>query len=740
MHSRYVTQYPTAKGASCPPLTEYLSCPMPACPANSETTFTVFNGQTYQTTVSVKATSESALKFTITTAHPGAIGIGFPSTAGVMTNADAIIGWASATSTSLQEYNIGSEKSKSSIVTDVSAGGKNDLAGASATLNAGVTTLVFTRERSTGDPFDFIWEAPGNVQPINIALLGGYDVVYHTYKQSTSFIVPAYTPTSATATQNSISETGSVFPSIPVSGGVFNVKIKYSALAPTKISASIFSGDWDYHGGASTFVPAGTGLATIPMITSSPISTPSNCFLYVKSSVSGNTVGEFTSSALPTTPEPTSSLSGAPKNSLAVQLLTNPVQATGYFEIRATYQAVEDVVIYAGINRVEYWESFGSSTTPVFKGKSTVTIPISAQVPTGVTTANIEVYLVTAKDYMTYSDSWWNFVIPDTHFTIPVSVANTQPNTYQLANYFPTQHQSLYLAKKHNYINKQASSFPSVVPFSGVVSFTLSYTSSETLYISFGLYDSNWVGYTYGNTLANTASSGTVDLAAKYRSAIPNPPPDGVTYFLQVTMTTLDRFLSDDLEVQSFSVPVTPSSTISTTFPVPSSPSTTTSLSVSRVPNTIPSLGFFTVVVNYESTQPVVIQIDVSQRVSPWGWYAGKSVPVGATSGPRTLAIPVRVEKEMPLGLEATAPMSVGVSMKNLVDSTTIIAAQWTQITVGAVSDEIALAVQDTNSQGQATESSFPAWAIGVIAASVFVVLLIVAFVIVRSRKHSEIV
>lgn len=94
-------------GPDCPPLTETNTCPMPACPTNGgksrvhffffstlvECKAVLFPGQPHETTVTISAVDLTKMKFTVSVKqHTGMVAIGFPQTAGVMTNADTVIG------------------------------------------------------------------------------------------------------------------------------------------------------------------------------------------------------------------------------------------------------------------------------------------------------------------------------------------------------------------------------------------------------------------------------------------------------------------------------------------------------------------------------------------------------------------------------------------------------------------------------------------------------------------------
>jgi hypothetical protein len=144
-------------------------------------------------------------RFTVVVKHNGMVGIGFPSSAlNYMLGSDAIIGWGGA-SASVDDYKIGTAKTPDcaadGICLDTAKGGRSDITGASASTDAnGVTTIVFTRKRDTGDALDYVLASPGNYQTVLVALGGSQAVSYHSsFQTAVSVMMPGTVSTTGSA-------------------------------------------------------------------------------------------------------------------------------------------------------------------------------------------------------------------------------------------------------------------------------------------------------------------------------------------------------------------------------------------------------------------------------------------------------------------------------------------------------------------------------------------------------------
>jgi hypothetical protein len=148
------------------------------------------------------------------------VGIGFPVVAGAMTNSDAVIGWASASETSIARYTIGSMKSDvcsaggtyfnrshSTLpfrlnISGICKGAIQDLEDAEVFEENGMTTLKFTRARaSLGSSVPLV--APMELQNLNLALGHADGITYHSEKCGiANFIMPAISGENSTQHPN----------------------------------------------------------------------------------------------------------------------------------------------------------------------------------------------------------------------------------------------------------------------------------------------------------------------------------------------------------------------------------------------------------------------------------------------------------------------------------------------------------------------------------------------------------
>jgi len=160
-----------------------------------------------KSTIIITPVSATQLKFTVSAPTTGWVGFGFPSQAGKMLGSDVVIGYVSATGPFIGDYRIGTVRSATTCPTagatssdgygvcldTLYTGGSSNIQDASVTEQDGVTTIVFTRERVTGDPFDNAIGAEGTTQNFVHAFGSSDTLSWHsTNSYPGTFVVPTF--------------------------------------------------------------------------------------------------------------------------------------------------------------------------------------------------------------------------------------------------------------------------------------------------------------------------------------------------------------------------------------------------------------------------------------------------------------------------------------------------------------------------------------------------------------------
>lgn len=160
-------------GAPCPALIATENCTEPC----SITLHALEDPQqTHATTVHIARVSETHVRITVRSNTTGFVAVSVPSVPGSMLQADAVIGWASATTSSVSDYHVGTLR-EFSCPDGVCLDASQDIADVTATEVDGFTTVSFVRPRISTDPLgDYNMVDGGALQYLNLAV-GDRDVI-----------------------------------------------------------------------------------------------------------------------------------------------------------------------------------------------------------------------------------------------------------------------------------------------------------------------------------------------------------------------------------------------------------------------------------------------------------------------------------------------------------------------------------------------------------------------------------